>query len=96
MFSSEGEDLGPVQIDPAYYQEFISHEDFEDEVDQLKDDLKDEIMEAARDMVNQEANNMVTEHVEQAQINIAAMLEEQLKESQEKMKAHMNNEVKGV
>lgn len=64
LFSSDGDDLGPVQIDPAYYQEFISHEDFEDEVDQLKEDLKDEIMEAARDMVNQEANNMVTEHVE--------------------------------
>jgi hypothetical protein len=39
---------------------------------------------------------MVAEHVEQAQINIVAMLEDQLRESQEKMKMHMEKEVEAV
>lgn len=52
-----------------------------------------EVINEAKRLINQTTGTLVEEQIQIAQLNIAAMLETQLGDSQQAMKGHMNDEV---
>jgi len=64
LFTSESEE--DIEIHPAFYEEFVCHEDLTDEVERLKEDLRFEILEEARLMMQTTTAAIVTQQVDQA------------------------------
>ena len=64
MFSSDTESA--VEIHKAYYAEFVSREDFTEEVDELKEEMRKEILQEAREILLAETDEMIREQVEDA------------------------------
>ena len=69
LFSSDG-DHAPEQIDQIYYDEFITKEDFDEEMDATKGEMKDEILDEAKALVHETTQSVVAEQVEVAQMNM--------------------------
>ena len=93
MFSSSESD---IEIHPAYYNQFISQEDFHEEIEDVREEIRVQILEEARQQILAEADEIMDEKVQEAQFNMTTMLEEQLEISQEKMKHSMEKEVSSV
>ena len=55
-----------MEIHKAYYAEFVSREDFTEEVDELKEEMRKEILQEAREILLAETDEMIREHVEDA------------------------------
>ena len=93
LFSSDNEAEQEDEIASCFYDEFLPRDDFDEEIETLKAQLKTEIIEEAREIITETTNDMVSEQIEVAQISMGEMLEKQLAESQEGMKVHMKQEV---
>ena len=81
LFSSDNEAEQEDEIASCFYDEFLPRDDFDEEIETLKAQLKTEIIEEAREIITETTNDMVSEQIEIAQISMGEMLEKQLAES---------------
>ena len=79
LFSSsnsddEGEPVKSEAIPSNYYDEFIGRDEFDEEMEFMKDILKADIIEEARKMIKSTTDQQVQEKVDSAQLNMATKL----------------------
>ena len=59
-----------MEIHPAFYNEFMTQEDFEEEINELKEELREQIIEEARRLILDETDEICDNKIEEVQASM--------------------------